>query len=132
MNRTRFFTLAAAFLLSACASGAPQMAEPAPPPEPEHVDPTGEWELAVVVQGQPIDGIMTIEGDRESGYEGYIDTPVGAAAMLVEVDLDRVHIVIPDAGVEIHCVMTEDGILEGELGGDMGGGSFWAQRISGG
>ena len=133
MNRLRFLSLLAVAFLAACASGPAPAAEPPPPPEPEHVDPTGEWEIAVVVGGQAVDGVMTITGSAEEGYEAYVDTPVGAAAGLVEVDLDNVLITIPDAGVEIMAVMdAEEGVMEGEIGGGMGGGTFFASRISGG
>ena len=131
MKRLRFLALAGVLALGACASGSAPMAEPAPPPEPEHFDPTGEWEIAIVVEGQPVDGVMTISGSMEEGYEGYAETAMGGAALLVEVDGMQVRIVAPDAGVEILCEANEDGVLEGEVTGAMGGGSFWASRVSG-
>ena len=108
------------------------MAEPAAPPQPEHVDPTGEWEIVVEVGGQLVDGVMTIEGDRQSGYTGFIDATAGQSSIIVQVDLDEIMIDVTEAQAQVRAVMTDDGVMEGEVSGAMGGGSFWASRISGG
>lgn len=141
MKRTALlpFALVMTLVLAACGGGGAaanggMMAEPAPAPmpaEPEHVDPTGEYEIAIEIQGQAVDGIMVIEGSMEDGYFGEVETAMGGAAITVEVDGNEVVLTAADVGVEIFCVMDEEGVLEGEVTGAMGSGSFFAAPIEG-
>ncbi len=137
MKRTALlpFALVTTLVLGACGGGGGgMMADPAPasmPAEPEHVDPTGEYEVAIEIQGQVVDGIMIIEGSMDDGYFGEVETDMGGAAITVEVDGNEVVLIAAEVGVEIYCVMDEEGVLEGEVTGAMGGGRFFAAPVDG-
>lgn len=118
-------TLAAAALLTACASG---------PSGPPPYDPVGVYEFTAVAEGQTITGTMTIEAG-EDGYTGILSArtvPMPPAPIAAVEVVDQTVTILadgPEGLLTIALTVTETG-LEGTWAMGAGTGSFTATRAN--
>lgn len=116
-----------ALTLTACAGGAPAAA-----PEPVPFNPTGVYDVTVEAQGQSINGVLSIEGDAETGYSGSVDTEMGGASLSgVTVNGQEVSFSVPDAGMQGRVVF-EGTTFTGGLTGAMGDALIFGTKRDGG
>ncbi len=112
--------------LSACAG----VSEPAMPPAPPPLDPTGTFDVSINEGGMAMGGVMTISGSAADGYTGRVDTDMGGASMSdITIDGQRPSFYVPEAGVSVQLEFDGDEFT-GEMDGDMGAGTISGKRRS--
>ena len=126
-SRRPTLTLAATTLLAACASG---------PSGPRPYDPVGDYEFALVAEGQTIRGTMTIEGDVD-GYSGTLravtismrPAPITSVEVVDQTVTMTATIFVdgPGRALTIALTVTDTG-LQGTWAMSEGSGTFTAVR----
>jgi len=106
MRTHRSTALAALVLILAACAGGPPPEPPAPPP----FNPAGTYDFSMAIQGQSLDGVLTISGTPEVGFTASVSSQMG------EAELGRVSLVdrtltftIPEADASGEVVFEGDG-----------------------
>ena len=105
------FTLG--LIMSACAG------QPAEPPAPPPLDPTGSYRVSIDAGGMMISGSLVIR-ETETGYSGSIDTDMGGASLAdIAVNGDEMTFSVPDVDATFTVVFVGeefDGVFDGAMG----------------
>ena len=105
---------------------------PPTPPSPPPLDPTGTFDIALEIEGQVIEGVITVEGSAEDGYEGEI-TVMGNSATLgdfVVEDSNLAFVARTDEFTVVFEVAFEGNGFSGVLDSEMGSGTVIGTKRS--
>ena len=109
------FTLG--LIMSACAG------QPAEPPAPPPLDPTGTYRISIDGDFGAIGGSVVIR-ETETGYAGSIDTDMGGASLAdISVTGNEMTFTVPEVGV-MFTVVFEGEEFNGGFDGEMGAGTI--------
>jgi hypothetical protein len=138
-----FILLAAALLVSACASrsststrveGTPVLTQiPAPAPASAAYDPAGKWSLALVAQGQAMELTMTLVRNADGTYGGNFTSEVLPPMVITSAKLDGTRMVItlpvPTGDVATMNMTFAGDVLEGDWSMPGDGSKLSGKRI---
>ena len=123
MKLVRLHTLAIATCASlACLAVA---CSPPTPPAPPPLDPTGTFDFAIELEGEVIEGVITIEGNAADGYEGEV-VAMGNTADIHDVAIEgsNVAFVVRAEGLSVVFDLAFEGTgFSGVFDSEMGSGT---------